>query len=158
MPRVSIAQPTPIQASFVPAALGDDGAAGVAAVGDLVGLAPTGTGKTIAYGIPLADHLLKNKPVETGGRRRDPRNRLRAIIDAFIGPVLRLRASPEGEYYALLVARELRHTGPEADRVLRDFFDPLAHALGKLAGIFVHGTTKADDSEVVFHEFAALGL
>jgi AcrR family transcriptional regulator len=56
------------------------------------------------------------------------RNRLRAIIDAFIGPVLRLRASPEGEYYALLVARELRHTGPEADRVLRDFFDPLAHA------------------------------
>jgi ATP-dependent RNA helicase RhlE len=73
-------QPTPIQASFVPAALGDESAAGVAAVGDLVGLAPTGTGKTIAYGIPLADHLLKNKPVETGGRRRDPRNRLRAIV------------------------------------------------------------------------------
>ena len=41
---------------------------------------PTGTGKTIAYGIPLADHLLKSKPVETGGRRRDPRNRLRAIV------------------------------------------------------------------------------
>ena len=37
---------------------------------------------------------------------RDPET-LRRIIDAFTGPVLRLRASSEGEYYALLVAREL---------------------------------------------------
>ncbi len=50
------------------------------------------------------------------------------IIDAFIGPVLRLRASAEGGYYALLVARELYHLQQEADRVLRDYFDPLAHA------------------------------
>ncbi|MCX5650169.1 MAG: DEAD/DEAH box helicase [Planctomycetota bacterium] len=64
--------PTPIQAAFIPEAVKGDG--------DLVGLAPTGTGKTLAYGIPLADHLLRNKPVETGGRRRDPRNRLRALV------------------------------------------------------------------------------
>ena len=64
--------PTPIQAVFIPEAVKGDG--------DLVGLAPTGTGKTLAYGIPLADHLLRNKPVETGGRRRDPRNRLRALV------------------------------------------------------------------------------
>ena len=50
------------------------------------------------------------------------------IIEAFTGPVLALRASAEGEYYALLVARELYHASPEADRVLRAFFDPLAHA------------------------------
>jgi AcrR family transcriptional regulator len=53
---------------------------------------------------------------------------LPAIIEAFIGPVLRLRASSEGEYYALLVARELYHATEEADQVLRAFFDPLAHA------------------------------
>ncbi len=53
---------------------------------------------------------------------------LRRIIDAFVGPVLRMRASPEGEYYALLIARELYISRPETDRVLRDFFDPLAHA------------------------------
>lgn len=50
------------------------------------------------------------------------------IIAAFIGPVLRLRASEEGEYYALLVARELFFAQKETDRVLRDYFDPLAHA------------------------------
>lgn len=55
-------------------------------------------------------------------------NTLPAIIDAFIGPVLRLRASSEGEYYALLVARELYHASDEADQVLRVFFVPLAHA------------------------------
>ena len=50
------------------------------------------------------------------------------IIDAFVGPVLRMRASAEGEYYALLVARELFHVQEESDRVMRNFFDPLAHA------------------------------
>jgi AcrR family transcriptional regulator len=50
------------------------------------------------------------------------------IIDAFVGPVLKLRASPEGEYYALLVARELYHATAETDRVLRSYFDPLATA------------------------------
>lgn len=53
---------------------------------------------------------------------------LERIIEAFTGPVLRLRASPEGEYYALLVARELYHALEEIDRVLRAYFDPLAHA------------------------------
>jgi len=42
--------------------------------------------------------------------------------------VLALRASAEGEYYALLVARELYHATEEADRVLRGYFDPLAEA------------------------------
>lgn len=50
------------------------------------------------------------------------------IIEAFVGPVLKLRASAEGEYYALLVARELYHATAETDRVLRAYFDPLACA------------------------------
>ena len=53
---------------------------------------------------------------------------LRLIIEAFTSPVLRLRASSEGEYYALLVARELYHALEETDRVLRAYFDPMAHA------------------------------
>ena len=53
---------------------------------------------------------------------------LTRIIEAFTGPVIRLRASAEGEYYALLVARELYHATPETDRVLRAYFDPMAHA------------------------------
>ena len=56
------------------------------------------------------------------------RNRLAVTIEAFIGPVLRMRATPEGEYYALLVARELYLASTETDRVLRAYFDPMAHA------------------------------
>ena len=37
-------------------------------------------------------------------------------------------ASAEGEYYAVLVARELYRASPETDRVLCAYFDPLAHA------------------------------
>lgn len=53
---------------------------------------------------------------------------LRHIVLAFVQPVLRMRASAEGEFYALLVARELSYASPEADRVLRKHFDPMAHA------------------------------
>lgn len=60
--------------------------------------------------------------------QRPPAERLEAIMRAFIEPVLALRASAEGEHYALLVARELLHRGPQAERALRDFFDPLAEA------------------------------
>ena len=65
-------------------------------------------------------HAVRNAPA-------DPRT-LPRIIEAFVAPVLALRASAEGEYYALLVARELFHATEEADRVLRAFFDPLAMA------------------------------
>ncbi len=56
------------------------------------------------------------------------RDLLRRIVLAFVSPVLLLRASEEGEYYALLVARELAYASPEADAVLRGHFDPLAQA------------------------------
>lgn len=53
---------------------------------------------------------------------------LRRVVEAFVHPVLRLRASEEGEYYAQLVARELFYRTPEAAQVLEDHFDPMAHA------------------------------
>jgi AcrR family transcriptional regulator len=58
----------------------------------------------------------------------DDARTLPRIIEAFTAPVLALRASAEGEYYALLVARELYHATEEADRVMRSYFDPLAEA------------------------------
>ncbi|WP_372659139.1 TetR/AcrR family transcriptional regulator [Hydrogenophaga sp.] len=58
---------------------------------------------------------------------RDERT-LERMVHAFVDPVMRMRASPEGEYYALLVARELSYRTPDADRVLVDYFDPMAHA------------------------------
>ncbi len=50
------------------------------------------------------------------------------VVQAFVEPVLQLRASTEGEYYAMLVARELVYRTPDTDRVLAEMFDPMAHA------------------------------
>jgi AcrR family transcriptional regulator len=61
------------------------------------------------------------------GARSPGGDALRRIVAAFVEPVLRMRASAEGEYYALLVARELAYRSPAIDRVLADFFDPMAH-------------------------------
>jgi len=70
----------------------------------------------------------------------DPQS-LTRVIEAFTGPVVKMRASSEGEYYALLVARELRQESEESDRVLRAFFDPLAHAfIDALQEVLPHAT------------------
>ncbi len=65
------------------------------------------------------------------------------IVDAFTGPVLRLRASSEGEYYALLVARELYHLQEETDRVMRAYFDPLALAFIEALALSLPHATRA---------------
>lgn len=54
--------------------------------------------------------------------------RLTPLVEAFIAPVVRLRASPEGEYYALLMTRGLTLQSEEEDQIIREFFDPLAQA------------------------------
>ena len=53
---------------------------------------------------------------------------LEQVVAAFLNPVLRLRASPEGEWYALLMTRGLNEPGQETDQVLRQYFDPMANA------------------------------
>ena len=79
---------------------------------------------------------LRAVPIDPADPRTLPR-----IIQAFIEPVLELRASDEGEYYALLVARELYNATEEADRVLREYFDPMAHAyINALHAALPHAT------------------
>ncbi len=75
-------KPTPIQSrAIVPLATGRD----------VIGLAPTGTGKTLAYGIPLAHRLIEDPPPmsrrprkrkggDAGGRYVDPQRRLRGLV------------------------------------------------------------------------------
>lgn len=71
--------PRPIQAEAVPP---------LKAGRDLLGLAPTGTGKTAAFLLPIM-HQLLSRPPETDfpGRRPDPQTRLRAIV---LGPTREL--------------------------------------------------------------------
>ncbi len=74
---------------------------------------------------PTIDARLALLREATADRKRPT---LRRIVQAFVDPVLALRASAEGEYYAMLVARELAYRTPDADRVLAEYFDPMAHA------------------------------
>jgi len=53
---------------------------------------------------------------------------LERILDAFVSPVIALHASPEGQYFAVMAARDLASPAPEADRVQRQYFDPMANA------------------------------
>lgn len=50
------------------------------------------------------------------------------VVDAFLNPVLKLRSSSEGEWYALLLTRGLNEPGEQTDRALAAYFDPMAHA------------------------------
>lgn len=56
------------------------------------------------------------------------RQKLQRIVEAFISPVIKLRSSPEGQSYAILITKGLSPQSDEADAVLRDFFDPMAQA------------------------------
>lgn len=74
---------------------------------------------TVRERLALLQHVLAGPPTEAF---------LRQVVDAFVRPVLIQRASAEGVYYAQLVGRELARQTPETQRVLTEFFDPLAHS------------------------------
>lgn len=63
--------PTRVQRQAIPPAL--EGR-------DLAAVAPTGTGKTLAYLTPLAQRLLHQPPPRKRGQPVDPRRRLRALV------------------------------------------------------------------------------
>ena len=65
--------------------------------------------------------------LEAASRNPTDPDALTRIVEAFVGPVIKLRASAEGRHYAQLVGRELAYGSQEADRALREFFDPMAH-------------------------------
>ena len=75
------------------------------------------------------NHTIEERLSALDAVSRDPADpqTLTRIIEAFVLPVIRLRQSVDGFHYAQLVGRELAYGSEEVDRVLRDFFDPLAH-------------------------------
>jgi len=66
--------------------------------------------------------------LQTAMSEPDLAKRLAKILDAFVTPLVALHQHPEGQYYALMAARDLSSPTPEADRAHREFFDPMAHA------------------------------
>lgn len=84
-------------------------------------------------------------------------HKLARIVQAFIDPVLDMRASAEGEYYALLIT-QLSINQHEADQVLRDFFDPMAEAfIAALQATLAHEVPAITRSTVAWCYQFALG-
>lgn len=75
------------------------------------------------------NHTIEERLAALEDAVRDPADpqTLTRIVEAFVSPVIRMRSSPEGQFYAQLVGRELAYNSEEADRALREFFDPMAH-------------------------------
>jgi AcrR family transcriptional regulator len=85
-------------------------------------------------------------------------DKLRRIVEAFVGPVLELRASAEGEYYAQLVSHGLSEQADVTDPVMREFFDPLARAfIDALLHTLRHEAPGVTRSQVAWCYQFALG-
>ena len=120
--QMGIKTPTPIQQQSLPATL---------AGRDVVGIAPTGTGKTLAYVIPLAEQLLAAPPPVRPGRGVDPRHRLRALV---LCPVRELAQQVAEEGRALLKGSVLRSQAVYGKSALRPQRDMIADGVDLLVG------------------------
>ncbi len=76
------------------------------------------------WGSTIAERLAMLKQAVASGSG----DRLTHLVEAFVGPVLRLRSSPEGEYFALLMTRGLAMQSEEELPIIREFYDPMAKA------------------------------
>lgn len=119
---MGISTPTPIQQASLPATL---------AGRDVVGIAPTGTGKTLSYVIPLAQHLLAAPPPKRPGRGVDPARRLRALV---LCPVRELAQQVAEEGRNLLKGSVLRSRAVYGKSALRPQKDMIADGVDLVVG------------------------
>ena len=120
--KMGITTPTPIQEASLPASLD---------LRDVVGLAPTGTGKTLAYTIPLAQRLLENPPPKRKGRPVDPAKRLRALV---LCPVRELAQQVAEEARTLFKGSVLRSKAVYGKSALRPQRDAIESGVDLLVG------------------------
>ena len=67
------------------------------------------------------------------------RQTLHDIIEAFVAPVLRLAEDPDGRNFLQLLSRGISDQLEEDEKVIRELFDPLAHAfIDAISGVLPH--------------------
>lgn len=71
--------------------------------------------------------------------RPHTRQTLADIVEAFVAPVLRLAEDPDGRNFLQLLSRGMSDQLAEDEKVIRELFDPLAHAfIDAMAGVLPH--------------------
>lgn len=85
-------------------------------------------------------------------------NKLERIIEAFVMPVIAMRVSPEGEYYALLITQGVSPPIDEVGQVISEYFNPMAHAfIDALHATLVHEQPQLTRASVAWCYQFALG-
>ncbi|MFM9098379.1 MAG: DEAD/DEAH box helicase [Phycisphaerales bacterium] len=120
--RMGIGSPTQAQRAAIPAARTGRDVAVVAA---------TGTGKTLAYVLPLAARLLEEPPPRPRGRPVDPKRRLRALV---LCPTRELAQQVAREASELLRGTVLRATAVYGKSALAPQRDAVAAGVDLLVG------------------------
>lgn len=128
-----IETPFPIQASALPAAL--DGR-------DVCGRAPTGSGKTFAFGVPLVIKVNRAKPRKPRALVLAPTRELASQIESELRPLLRLRGRSAVAVYG--------GVGMEPQvRALRKGVDVVVACPGRLKDLIERGAVDLSDTDFV---------
>ncbi|CAL8970407.1 TetR family transcriptional regulator [Rhodoplanes serenus] len=69
----------------------------------------------------FAERLTELRTIDVSGP-----DAIERIATAFVMPVMRLQARPEGKYYPLLTVREASDPQEKSRGILRDYYDPMA--------------------------------
>ncbi len=124
---------TPIQVAAIPAAL---------AGRDVCGQAPTGSGKTIAFGIPLVSRVAVARPRRPRGLVLAPTRELAGQIDAELRPLATVRSRSVAAFYGGV------GFGPQL-HALRRGVDVVVATPGRLADLVSRGDVRLDEVDLV---------
>jgi len=126
-------EPFPIQAAAIPAAL-----AGM----DVCGRAPTGSGKTLGFGLPIAQRVARAKPGRPRALVLAPTRELAAQIDTELRPLLAVRKRSAATFYGGV------GFGPQL-RALRRGVDVAVGCPGRVADLVRRGDLRLDEVDIV---------
>jgi AcrR family transcriptional regulator len=73
-----------------------------------------------------------------------PGQRLEEIVKAFVLPVLKVAATPDGRIFLRLMSRGMNDQVVEDEPVIRELFDPLAHAFIQALKDALPGASRGD--------------
>ncbi len=131
--KAGITAPTPIQAETIPAAL---------AGRDIAGRAPTGSGKTIAFAIPIAQRTPPAHPHKPKALVLTPTRELAAQIQRELRPLLATKRASVATFYGGV------GFGPQR-KALRKGVDVAVACPGRLADLVRQGDVDLSDVELV---------
>ena len=126
-------EPFPIQAAAIPPALAGN---------DVCGRAPTGSGKTLGFGLPIAQRVARARPGRPRALILAPTRELAAQIETELRPLLAIRKRSVASFYGGI------GFGPQL-KALRRGVDVAVGCPGRVADLVRRGDLDLSDVDIV---------